>query len=166
VDFDRYIADHGDALLRHATVVSADPHTAKDLVQTVLERAYRRWASIADLEYPDAYLRRMVINEFVSSRRRLARVVPLRWMPEPAPGPDHADQQSDRITLIGELRRLAPQQRAALALRYWDGLSDAQIAAELGCSESTVRGYILRALRRMRVDLDGHPGLTTIGTEG
>jgi len=157
VEFDEYVAQYGDGLLRHATIVAADPYLGQDIVQTVLERAYRRWPRIAQMDHPDAYLRRMVVNEFVSTRRRLRRVNPFACVPEPPAIRDHADQQSDRTTLVAELRKLPPRQRAAVALRYWDGLPDAEIAAQLGCSEGTVRGYIHRALQRLRAGLD-EPG--------
>ena len=152
--FDEYLRRHADALLRHATIVTADPQQAQDIVQTVLERAYRRWDRIGGLDHPDAYLRRMVVNEFISLRRRMARILLTAAVPEPDRTPDHADQHAERSALIDRIRRLPNRQRAAVALRYWDGLTDAQIAAELGCTAGSVRGYISRGLRALRVDAE------------
>jgi RNA polymerase sigma factor (sigma-70 family) len=75
-------------------------------------------------------------------------------IPEPPGLSDHADHHADRQALITEIRRLPNRQRAAVALRYWDDLTDAQIAEQLGCREATVRGYIWRALRSLRLSLD------------
>ena len=152
--FEDYLRFYADALLRHATIVAADPQQAQDIVQTVLERAYRRWDRIGALDHPDAYLRRMVINEFISLRRRMARVLLTAAVPEPDRTPDHADQHAERSALVERIRGLPSRQRAAVALRYWDGLTDVQIAAELGCTVGSVRGYISRGLRALRIDAE------------
>ncbi len=151
--FEEYLSTCGDALLRHATIVSADPGTAEDVVQAVLERAMRQWERIAAMEFPDAYLRRMVVNEFLSVRRRLGRVFLTNRVPDTSVT-DPSDQHDDRALLIAELRRLPNRQRAAVALRYWADLPDREIATQLGCSETSVRGYIFRALGALRVALD------------
>ena len=152
--FEDYLRRHADALLRHATILTADPQQAQDIVQTVLERAYRRWDRIGGLDHPHAYLRRMVVNEFISLRRRMARILLTAAVPELDGSPDHADQHAERSELVDRIRRLPNRQRAAVALRYWDGLTDAQIAAELGCTVGSVRGYIFRGLRALRVDAE------------
>jgi RNA polymerase sigma-70 factor (sigma-E family) len=149
--FEDYLSAKADGLLRYATAVAADAYVAEDVVQSVLERAYPRWAQISALEYPDAYLRRMVITEFVSLRRRIGHVFTVARVPEPAEPVDPSDHHTDRQALLAELRRLPNRQRAAIALRYWEGLTDAEIAEQLGCRETTVRGYIWRGLRTLRV---------------
>ena len=153
-EFDAYVEERADYLLRYATVVTASPQVAQDVVQSVLERALARWDSIRTMEFVDAYLRRMVVNEFVSLRRRMRWVLLTDRTPEPAGSADHADRLTNRSVLVAGLRTLPPQQRAAVALRYWDGLSDAEIGEQLGCSPGTVRGYILRGLRRLKLQLD------------
>lgn len=52
MDFDQYLSAHGDALLRHAMIVTADPHVAQDVTQTVLERAWQRWSAIGQWSTP------------------------------------------------------------------------------------------------------------------
>jgi RNA polymerase sigma-70 factor (sigma-E family) len=151
--FDEFFDSRGDSLLRYATAITADPHTAKDVVQSVLERAFIRWDRISAMEHPDAYVRRMIVNEFISWRRRISRIRLTNQMPDLPPLVDHADQHADRDALIAQLRKLPNRQRAAVALRYWDDLTDAQIAAELGCSEGTVRSCIWHALRKLRAAL-------------
>ncbi len=152
--FDGYVAAKGAGLLRHATVLTADPHAAADVVQTVLERAFHRWGRISAMEYPDAYVRRMIVNEAVSARRRVAWIVLSDRAAEAPAAEDRTGQLDERSALIARIRKLPPRQRAAVALRYYVDLTDAQIADQLGCGESTVRGYIFRALRALRLELE------------
>ena len=68
--FEEFAATRLDAVLRFAVVLTNDRGLAEDVVQEVLIRAYGHWAQIAELDYPEAYVRRMVVNEFLSWRRR------------------------------------------------------------------------------------------------
>lgn len=151
--FEDFARSRGTALLRYATVLTADPHTAADVVQAVLEKAFRKWDRVRAADNVDAYVNRMVFNEAVSARRRLTWQVVRDRMPEPPPPPDATDQVDDHGLLIARIRTLPPRQRAALALRYFEDRSDADIAAALGCTESTVRGYIHRALKTLRLEV-------------
>ena len=154
MDFEQYLSAHGDALLRHAVIVTADPHVAQDVTQAVLERAWQRWSTIGQLEHTDAYLRRMIVNEFVSARRRLRRLEFRGQVLDSQPTSDLPGASADRVALIAGIRRLAPKQRAAVALRFWQGLNYAEIGAQLGCSEVTARTHVARALRRLRIDFE------------
>src|SRR4051812_9346730 len=100
----------------------------------------------------------MVVNEYLSWRRGLARTAP-RADVEPlgAHVGDGADAHAERDAMIRRLARLPRRQRAAVVLRYYAGLSDADIAADLGCREVTVRSQISRALASLRLD----PALAT-----
>jgi RNA polymerase sigma-70 factor (sigma-E family) len=156
--FDAYVAARLPVLLRYATVLCGDPDEARDIVQDVLTKALVKWSRISRTERVDAYLRAMVTNEFISDRRRRRRrpQVPLPDPPDgpgtpavPGPEPD----RGTRSELWARLLRLPPQQRAVVVLRYYEDLSDAQIAAVLGCREGTVRAYASRALAALRVDL-------------
>ena len=107
------------------------------------------------MSQPAAYVRKMLTNEYLSWRRRKSSaVVPLS--PETlgdyqAAGRDSSGQIDDRAAMMQQLAALPPKQRAVLALRYYCGLPDAAIAATLGCTEGTVRGYASRALATLRV---------------
>jgi DNA-directed RNA polymerase specialized sigma24 family protein len=70
--FEEYAAWRLPALLRYAAVLTADQDLAQDIVQEVLARAHLRWRRIGQLDVPDQYVRRMVVNEFLSWRRRRA----------------------------------------------------------------------------------------------
>jgi RNA polymerase sigma factor (sigma-70 family) len=98
---------------------------------------------------PDAYLRRILVN--ASNRRfRKRRVTEQPGdLPEVAvEGP--ADLVGERAALLAALRQLPPRQRAVVVLRYWNDLTDVQIAAALGCSAGTVRSQLSRALATLR----------------
>ncbi len=154
VPFDDFVRVTAGVLLRLATVVTADPSTAQDVVQSVLERAFRDWTRISALEYRDAYVRRMITNEALSLRRRAKRIVLTEEVPDRRHSPDQTARVDDVEEIGAALRRISPKQRAAIALRYFCDLPDAEIAQTLGCREATVRGYILRGLRQLRVELD------------
>jgi DNA-directed RNA polymerase specialized sigma24 family protein len=100
MDFDEYLSTHGDELLRHAMIVTADPHVAQDVTQAVLERAWRRWSTVEQLEHPDAYLRRMIVNEFVSARRRLRRLEFRARVVDSRVTSDLSGASADRMALV------------------------------------------------------------------
>jgi RNA polymerase sigma-70 factor (sigma-E family) len=152
VTFEEFVSARGDALLRFAAVLTGDRGTAEDVVQEVFLRAHRRWARIDALEQPEAYVRRMITNEYLSWRRRWARQVPVeRVSPPPPDTPDHATTHAERSALAADLARLPRRQRAVLVLRYYAGLTDAEIADVLGCTAGTVRGYASRAFAALRI---------------
>lgn len=152
MSFEEFVDDWLPRLLRLTGALTGDRYLAEDLVQEVLVRVHRDWERIAASDLPDAYVRRMLVNEYVSWRRRWARMIP---HPDPDPGgqePDPADRIAERDALSRRLRRLPRKQRAVVALRYYAGLSDTDIADTLGCSTGTVRAHASRALATLRVD--------------
>jgi RNA polymerase sigma factor (sigma-70 family) len=125
-------------------------------VQEVLIRVSGRWQDIGQLDRPEAYIRKMVVNEFLSWRRRSWRLIP-SGMSSHLPGgasPDPADGFIERHALLAELAKLSPRRRAVLVLRYYEGLSYAEIAEVMGCTQSTVRGHAVKALAALRIELD------------
>jgi RNA polymerase sigma-70 factor (sigma-E family) len=154
--FDEFAGARLPAVLRFATALTGDPDLAKDLVQEVLLRASGRWQQIGQLDRPEAYIRKMVVNEYLSWRRRSWRLIPSEMNSHLAgrPSPDHADGYIERQALLAELAKLSRRQRTALVLRYYEGFSDAEIADVMGCTQSTVRGHVFRALAALRIELD------------
>jgi RNA polymerase sigma-70 factor (sigma-E family) len=137
---------------------------AEDLLQGVLERAYRRWRRINQGGDPEPYVRRMLVNASTDRWRRLRRrpEEPLRAArAEPAAG-DGAAEVADRDLLLRALAVLPARQRAVLVLRYYSDLSEAQTAATLGCSVGSVKSQSSRALARLRalagMAPEGDPG--------
>ncbi|OKI26944.1 hypothetical protein A6A25_06765 [Saccharothrix sp. CB00851] len=157
MEFGEYVVGRRPALMRFATVLTCQTWLAEDIVSDVLGRAYERWDRISGMAEPHAYVRRMVVNEYLSWRRRLARTSPRAEVEPDAPFSDGADERAQRDALIRRLARLPRRQRAAVVLRYYAGLSDAEISAELGCRVTTVRSQISRALATLRVDLTANP---------
>ena len=151
VDFDDYVVRNCRALKRFATVLSGQTWLADDLVADVLGRAYEQWDRIGAMTEPHAYVRRMVVNDYLSWRRRLVRTTPRAEIEPPESVSDGAQEHAERDAMITRLAALPRKQRAAVVLRYYAGMSDADIAAHLGCREITVRSQISRALATLRL---------------
>jgi RNA polymerase sigma-70 factor (sigma-E family) len=152
--FEEFAGASLPALLRFAVVLTGDRGLAEDVTQEVLARVYERWTKIGALDAPEFYVRRMIVNEYLSWRRRWSRVVPHADPPlRPDDAPDHAATHAERDALRTELDKLPRRQRAVLVLRYYAGMSDTEIAEVLSCGTGTVRGYASRALAALRVEL-------------
>lgn len=152
--FEQYVAVRGPSLLRLATLLTGDPYGAQDLVQTALLKASDRWRRVSRLDHPDAYVRKIIVNRYVSDRRRKSSTeVVTSDLPERS-----SDDVAQAIGARDEVRQLlaslAPNQRAVLVLRYYADLDDAAIADLLGCGVSTVRSQASRALATLRDRLD------------
>lgn len=157
--FEEYVATRLDAVLRYAVVLTNDRGLAEDLVQEVLLRVHTRWEQIEGLDHPEAYVRRMVTNEFLSWRRKWARIVPSPDTMLDRSVADRSGEVVERNALLTEVAKLPRKQRAAVVLRYYEGLSDREIGDVLGCAETTVRGYVFRALGKLRIEMT--PSTTT-----
>jgi RNA polymerase sigma-70 factor (sigma-E family) len=156
-DFDTWVSLRGAGLLRFAYLITRDHGRAEEAVQDALVAAYSRWSRIgAD---PDAYVRRCIINADISRWRRFFR----RETPVDDPGlltgaslttsVDHAVEHAEKDAVWTLCASLPTRQRAAVILRYYEGLPDAEIAEILDCSASTVRSQIHRALASLRTTL-------------
>jgi RNA polymerase sigma-70 factor (sigma-E family) len=152
VAFADFVRSRRRDLLRFAVVLVGNAQRAEDIVADVLTNAYEVWERIGNLDHPYAYVRRMTVNEYLSWRSRLRRTT-LRGDLEPYLGSvaDVAGEHAVRAELISRLRSLPRQQRAAIALRYFEDLPHAEIADILGCSVGTARSHISRALTALRV---------------
>ena len=116
---EEFASAHLDALLRFATALTNDRELGADLVQDVLLRAHERWAHVGSRTDPVPYVRRMIVNEFISWRRKWARVVPGVNLADeigPTGAPDHAERYADHLNLLHELERLPRRQRAVIVL--------------------------------------------------
>jgi RNA polymerase sigma-70 factor (sigma-E family) len=160
VAFERYVSESRQRLFRFAVVLCGDPVLAGDLLADVLGRAFERWQLVSAARDPHAYVRRMLVNEFISWQRRRARAIPhpevavlaeARASRAGAGGPDPADVHADRTALLEELSQLPGRQRAAIVLRYFEDLSDEDIGVTLGCRVGTVRSLISRGLATLRI---------------
>lgn len=150
-EFTAFVAACGSRLYRTAELLSGDPHRAADLVQASLERAYLRWDRIR-AEDPVAYVRRIMVNQQYDWWRRRARS--LEWLtavpPDPAAPDDLAAHSAQRALVLGALGRLTTRERTVVVLRFYDDLSEAAIADEVGVAVGTVKSTLARALGKLR----------------
>lgn len=149
------------ALVRFAYALTGDRGHAEDSAQAALVKAYTHWGRVRRADDPDAYVRRILID--INHRRfRKQRVVemPTDGLPDSvvADGTHSSDQRS---ALLAALRELPPKQRAIVALRYGDGLTETQAAAVLGCSVGNVKSQGSRALAKLRTSAQLQDGSTS-----
>ncbi|GII77880.1 DNA-directed RNA polymerase sigma-70 factor [Sphaerisporangium rufum] len=148
--FREFVASRSPALMRLGYLLTGgDQHAAEDLLQTVLARAAARWERVDD---PEPYVRRAMYREQVSWWRRAARR-PETVVPEApdVPGRDDTHAAELKLVLRRALARLTARQRAALVLRFFADLPEAEVAQIMGCSVGTVRSTVHRSLARLRV---------------
>lgn len=158
VGFESFIVARGGALLRFSFVLCGDHHLSQDLVQETLIKANRRWSGITRAQHPEAYLRRMIVNEYLSWRRRRPNAEIVQAITRSEPVPDTTALHADRDEVWRLLGTLPRQQRAVLVLRYYEGLPDSEIASLLGCSSGTVRSSAARAFARLRTPMGAGAG--------
>lgn len=156
-EFDEFVVGCGPALLRLGYLLTGDRALAEDLVQEALVKVHRRWSHAAAVEQPQAYVRRVMVNEFASWRRRRASTEVVGAVPDRASG-DGADELADRDLMWRALAELPRRQRMVLVLRYYEQQTDEEIAAVLGCAESSVRSLAARAFTALR----RHPELSAL----
>lgn len=152
-DFDDWVRARLPHLTRFARTLTADEHAAHDLVQDTLERALLHWNRIET--DPDAYVRRTMVNRSISVWRKLSRERPTDPMPDRA-----VDDAIRDVVLLEALKTLAPRQRAVIALRYLEDLTEAQTAEILGCSIGTVKSQASAAIKNLRGRI-GDPAVDT-----
>jgi RNA polymerase sigma-70 factor (sigma-E family) len=150
-DFDRFVADSGDGLVRTAYLIVWDLPEAEDLVQETLLKVARRWPRVSRMDHPVAYARRILVNLALDggakrSRRRAELSAPRPSEPAAVPIDAHDD-------LYAALAALPPRQRAVLVLRYFLDLPEAEVAAALQCSLGTVKSTASRGLARLEQTL-------------
>lgn len=153
MDFDAFVAARGQALLRLAHVLTGDPDDAQDLSQATLVDTLRHWRKVARADSPEAYVRRIMLNRHLATRRRHASSeVVLRDVEPPADASatDPATGVAARDEVHGALATLSPRARAVLVLRYYADLDDAAIADCLGMPVGTVRSLASRSLAALR----------------
>ncbi|MFE4971071.1 SigE family RNA polymerase sigma factor [Kitasatospora sp. NPDC056651] len=159
-EFRAFAGSAWSRLLRTAYLLAGDRHGAEDLVQQALERAYVHWNKVRAADDPNAYVRRILINEHARRFRRRLTEHPVEAFPDrPAPGGSDPD---DRAVLLAALAALPPRQREAVVLRYWEDLSESQTAAAMGCSVGTVKSQAAKGLAKLRA-ASSLNGLATIG---
>ena len=153
--FTELTRDRGAALVRYAYLLCGDRTEAADLVQEALLRTFGRGRTGTEVTNIEAYVRRALVAAFVDGRRRQARWRAIRHL---IPGPAQVEAAESGVLHRDELLRasagLSPRQRACLVLRYYEDMSVAQIADQLGCSAGAVKRHLSDALARLAPLLD------------
>ncbi|MDH6463299.1 RNA polymerase sigma-70 factor (sigma-E family) [Micromonospora sp. A200] len=147
--FHEFVVHRSPALSRTAYLLTGDHQLAEDLLQSALARTYRHWRRIRGGD-PDAYVRRVMYHQQVSWWRRRRLTERLESEPTDRPAADHTDATALRLSLAAALRQLSPRQRAVIVLRFYEDLTEAQVADVLGCSVGTVKRHGHDAVRRLR----------------
>ena len=160
--FDDYVSARGADLLRTAWLLTGDHQRAEDLVQTALGKVWPHWSRITrdgSGSY-DAYVRRVMMTTYIAWwRRRWNGEYPTELLPErPAAATDTTELRRDLLAALATLPR---GQRAVVVLRYFEDLTEQQVAETLGVSAGTVKSQTSKALAQLRLDptLSAHPAL-------
>jgi RNA polymerase sigma-70 factor (sigma-E family) len=159
-EFRDFMRGRWPATVRLAYGLTGDLGHAEDVAQAAFARAYASWGRVTRTGDPDAYLRRIVVNENRRRfrKRRVAEEL-LGTLPDHEAaghgascqdGPDAVDSLDDRAALLTALGRLGPRQRAVVVLRFWMDMSEADTARALNCSVGTVKSQASRALAALR----------------
>lgn len=151
VGFAAFVREHTSALLRTAYLLTGNRLAAEELVQDTLVRLYPKWHRVEQAERPLAYVRRSLANGFINQQRRASRrEYAYADVPERVDERDAFGQLADRDDIWTRLAVLPERQRAALVLRFYEGLSDDDAADALGCRVGTVRSLVSRGLATLR----------------
>ncbi|WP_109505329.1 SigE family RNA polymerase sigma factor [Nocardioides speluncae] len=154
---DELYAAHRLSLIRLAILLVDDLASAEDVVQDAFAAYVARAPRVADSSAALAYLRTSVVNGSRSAlrRRRTARA----YQPPHQTGPDGPDELAvlgeEHREVLAALDRLGTRQREVVVLRYWSGLSEAEIASTLDISRGAVKSTASRALDVLEKILEG-----------
>jgi RNA polymerase sigma-70 factor (sigma-E family) len=149
--FEALVDARSTRLLRTAYLLTGDWGLAEDLLQTALAKTWLRWSQVRDKGAAEAYVRQTMTRTFATWwRRRWRGEVPTDVLPERVTASDpYADVIAQQV-LHRALAELPPRQRAIVVLRFYEDLTEAQVAEVLGCSVGTVKSTVSRALVRLR----------------
>lgn len=151
-EFTEFVTARMPALRRLAFLLCQDWHHADDLVQASITRLYVHWHRVGGMDYPEAYLRTILVRESLrDGRSGWARKVRLTGdLPDwPGSGPD----RDDAIDVGAAMADLPPRQRATLVLRFYCDLTVGEVAAVLGCTAGTVKSQTSKGLGSLRLAL-------------
>lgn len=153
-EFSRYVSERGPALLRMARSLTNSHADAEDLLQAALVKTFLAWERIANPRARDGYVRRAMVNAQISEwRRKHLDVYPTDEIPEQRV--DDPTWRSDLADVVGRaIERLPERQRATVVLRYYDDLTEAQIAERMGVTIGTVKSTLSRSVEKLRHDAD------------
>ena len=154
-EYREFVGSRAASLHRTAYLLCGDWHLANDLVQETFVHAFRHWRRVQRADNQNAYVRRILINEFNRHWQRYSGLPVHPGAVQLGPGhpefavPDVSDEVASRADLLRALLALPARQRATVVLRYLEGLSERETAAVLRCREGTVKSQTARALNTL-----------------
>lgn len=152
VEFQEYMAARWPGLVRTAFLLTGDRFLAEDLAQTTLTKVYAAWRRVRRADDVDAYVRRVLVNTNASRFRKRRVTEHLVAAPYDARGHEPHEPIPQRSALMAALAELPARQRAVVVLRYWEDLSEREVAAILGCAQGTVKSQAAKGLARLRAN--------------
>ena len=152
--------DHRMRMVRLAILLVDDPNTAEDVVQEAFTGLHRHWSGLRDEAAAVAYLRTAVVNgsRSVLRRRRTARDYVPPHQVNARSAESLAMLSAEHQAVVDALGTLPPRQREVLVLRYYGGMSEAEIADATGISRGTVKSTASRALDAVQRVMAGRTG--------
>jgi RNA polymerase sigma-70 factor (sigma-E family) len=155
IAFGDYVARRSQVLLRAALALTGNRADAEDLLQATLFKAYQSWEKVDDAAALDSYVRRVMANTHISGwRRRRVDEYPTDELPD-SPAAGDATSDSDLHDVVQRaLDRLPRQMRAAVMLRFYDDMTEPEVAAALGVTVGTVKSTVARAVAKLRTDAE------------
>jgi RNA polymerase sigma-70 factor (sigma-E family) len=152
--FRDYVRERSRALLRTAYLLTGNRADAEDLVQSALAKTYLAWDRIEDRGALDGYVRRAMVNTHISWwRRRRVEEYPTDEVPDQVVA-DHAMSSDIQEAVRRAVDRLPQRMRAAVTLRFYEDMTEAEIAEVLGVSLGTVKSTVSRAVAKLRIDAE------------
>jgi RNA polymerase sigma-70 factor (sigma-E family) len=156
--FTAFVRAHNASLFRTAYLMTGDYQRAEDLLQTTLVRLYQRWPRVEAMDRPLGYARKVLVSQTVSWwRRRSSHETTMLLRDEPVPG-DRMDEVAEHERVWQAVLSLPARQRAVTVLRYYEDLSEAQIAGALDMAPGTVKSHSHAAARKL-AKLLGEPAV-------
>ena len=156
--FRDYVRSRSGALLRTGYLLTGNRADAEDLVQSALAKTYLAWDRIEDRGALDGYVRRAMVNTHISWwRRRRLEEFPTDEIPDRAVV-DHSGSSEMQESLRRAIDRLPERMRAAVMLRYYEDMTEVEVAEALGVSLGTVKSTVSRAMAKLRIDAELRPG--------
>jgi RNA polymerase sigma-70 factor (sigma-E family) len=153
-DFRDYVTERSRSLLRTAYLLTGNRADAEDLVQAALAKTYLAWDRIEDRRALDGYVRRAMVNTHISWwRRRRLEEYPTDEIPDQVVA-DHSGTSDLQDSLRRAVDRLPQRMRAAVVLRYFEDMTEAEVADVLGVSLGTVKSTVSRAVAKLRIDAE------------
>ncbi|MGO4597188.1 SigE family RNA polymerase sigma factor [Terrabacter sp. 2RAF25] len=147
--FTDFVRAHSATLFRTAYLMTGDYQRAEDLLQTTLVRVYQRWPRVREMHRPVGYARKVLVSQSTSWWRRCSSHEAPGLRTDEPDGVDLVRDLDEHERVWTAVLRLPPRQRAVMVLRYYEDLTEAEIAATLDMAPGTVKSHAHAASHRL-----------------